>query len=265
MNYFSKRNNYQVEYSGYEEASAALRKRLVSIMSKYIDDSKSYFGSSYSKSWIDWDELKHEVQKYILTGSPLEIVKTASFHEVFTVVEIYWDLAGELDGQTREEIYAALCQAFFLAGSVYQIHPSTGRIELIPNEELAESIKKTEAILEPFGVARDTFLEAVGNLYGRKAKPGDVVRDIFVAAEGYLKAITNETQYSSAVDILTKRGTVNREQKATLEKLYAFRSNTAGTTHAGSAPEPSEAEAVWFLETMIAQLRYVDAQAKAKK
>lgn len=265
MSYFSRRNNYATEYSGFEEASNALRERIVSVISKYIDTSANYFGDGYSKYWVDWEDFQHEVHKYILHGSPLEIVKTAPFHEVFTVIEIFWDLANELDGGRREEVFAALCQTFMLSGSVYQINPREGRVELVPNEELAKQIKEAETVLQPYADAYKKFFEAVGNLFGRKAKAGDVVRDVYVAAEAYLKAITGEAQYSTAVKKLEKSGAINREQKVVLEQLYAFRSNTQGTTHAGSAPEVDEKQALWFVDTMSAQFRHLDVQAKEGK
>lgn len=260
MTYFSHRNKYNVEYSGYEDASTALRERLASVMGKYIS-SEGFFDNSYSKDWIGYDEFIHEVQKHTLKTDPFNLVKTAPFHEVFTVVEIYWDLASSLDGQRPIEIATALRQTFSLSGSVYQINRD-GQIALVLNKELSEKIKETEKILEPYASAYKTFFEAVGNLAGKKTKPGDIVRDIYVAAEGYLKAITGEAQYSSAVKKLTNAGAINNEQKSIMEKLYAFRSNTHGTTHAGSAPEPNEKDALWFLDTMSAQLRHIEIQAK---
>ncbi len=260
MNYFSHRNKYNVEYSGYEDASDALRERLVSVMQKYVSSKLAL--NPYSNDWVDWDELTHEVQKHTLKVDPFEVVKTAPFHEVFTVVEIYWDLALDLDNPI--EAWTALRQAFSLSGSVYHINDN-GRIVLVLNKELAKQVKEIEKVLEPYEDVHKTFFEAVGNLAGRKTKPGDVVRDIYVAAEGYLKVITREAQYSNAVKKLANAGAINNEQKAVMEKLYAFRSNTHGTTHAGSAPEPKEKDALWFLDTMSAQLRHIDIQAKEGK
>lgn len=249
-----------MEYSGYEEASEALRKRLGSVMEKYV--SGDPYTNSYFKDWVDWDELEHEVQKHTLKTNSYEIVKTGLFHEVFTVVEIFWSLAG---GTRRfADIFPELVQTFSLSGSVYRIN-AEGRVELVLNKELAEKIKETEMVLEPYANVHKTFFEAVGNLVGRKSKPGDVVRDIYVAAEGYLKAVIGEAQYSNAVKRLANAGAINAEQKSIMEKLYAFRSNTHGTTHAGSAPEPNEKDALWFLDTMSAQLRYIDVQVKEGK
>ncbi|MFA5172925.1 MAG: hypothetical protein WC435_00775 [Candidatus Paceibacterota bacterium] len=261
--YFSKRNNYQIEYSGYEDASPNLRKRLAYVINKYHDANNNFISSEMIASLVDFDEFQHQVKKHLVIDNPLDVIDYYPFNMVFDVVEIYWDLAKEVS--SKMDIYTELRQVFILSGSVYQINGGTGKIELIPDEELAKKINETQEVFREQYEVYKLFSEAVGNLFSRKTEPKNVVRDIYIAAEKYLKAVTGEAQYSNAIKRINKSNIINSEQKSIMEKLYAFRSNTQGTSHAGSSPEPNEKDAVWFLDTMAAQLRNIEKQIKEKK
>ena len=92
---------------------------------------------------------------------------------------------------------------------------------------------------------------------GRRAKPEDVVKDIFVASEGYLKSITETSRFGDAIKDLDKQNIINKEQKKVLEALHQFRSDADGAGHAGNSETPTEETALWFLDTMVAQLRMI--------
>ncbi len=265
MTYFSRRNNYKVEYSGFEDVSEDLRARILEILGKFVQNYASSYGD-HKPYFIRPRDFTYVVQQELPQHDPFITVQSGTFDEVFTVVEIFLDeVEDRVDRRRAEEAILEICKAFHLSGSVYEVNPREKRVELVPNEELAKQIKEAETVLQPYADAYKKFFEAVGNLFGRKAKAGDVVRDVYVSAEAYLKAITGEAQYSSAVKKLEKSGAINREQKVVLEQLYAFRSNTQGTTHAGSAPEVDEKQALWFVDTMSAQFRHLDVQAKEGK
>lgn len=264
MTYFSIRNKYKVEYSGYEDASEELRSRLAEIIAKYVRNYLTGY-SGHRPSFLKPTIFNYAVHQVLPNTKPTTAILTGSFDEVFTVIEVFLDEIRRINDRRQGEAIIDILGAFQHSGSVYQLNQETRRIELEPNEELAKQIKEMEKVLEPYADAYKTFFEAAGNLFGRKTKAGDIVRDIYVAAEMYLKAITGEAQYSNAVKKLASTGAINSEQRTVMEKLYAFRSNTKGTTHAGSSPEVNEKQALWFLDTMSAQLRHIDIQAKEIK
>lgn len=265
MVYFSRRNKIHIEYSGHEDVSNNLRHRLVSIVD---NNTVLYPVVSYSASKpgkLKYERLVYAVQKEFPNSDPKELINLSDYDSVFTVVEIFWDELSNIDSRNSAKAKLEMAAAFKLSGSVYGINLRTGRIELVVDEDFAKKIKETEEILAPFKNAQKIFLEASGNLFGKKAKPKDIVRDMYVAAEEYLKKITGESQFSSSIKKLRNNGVIIDEQKAVLEKLYAYRSNTQGTTHAGDNNEPSEVEAIWFIDTMSAQVRYIDIKNNGKK
>lgn len=255
MPYFARRNEYIVEFSGHSDVSIALRSRLLAILQKFVRSS-SVGGAN---DWFIGDYVfRHAVQQEIPSSDPYNIIKQGTFYEVFTVIEIFLNLVPTMRMQQREIAISETVNAFELSGSVYKI---IGRrqIELKIDKELAEKIDSVKKILQPFPVFYERFFNAVGNLVGRKAKPEDVVKDIYVSAEGYLKSITGENTFGDAVKYLDRKSLIISEQKKVLEALQRFRSDAEGAGHAGNSSKPTEATALWFLDTMIAQLRMIDA------
>jgi len=47
-----------------------------------------------------------------------------------------------------------------------------------------------------------------------------------------------------------------------LDKIYAYRSDTDGVVHSGNGEKPDEIDALWFLETVVAQLLFIDRKLK---
>jgi CRISPR/Cas system CSM-associated protein Csm4 (group 5 of RAMP superfamily) len=129
---------------------------------------------------------------------------------------------------------------------------------------MAEKVDSIKEILAPYPEFSHRFFQAVGNLIGRKVKPEDVVKDIFVASEGYLKFITGASRFGDAVKELFKKELINKEQKRVLEALHEFRSDADGAGHAGNSITPTEEMALWFLDTLVAQLRMIDKKYKNK-
>ena len=183
------------------------------------------------------------------------------FHEVFTVVEIFLELVSSIYYTRKNEAIVEIISAFHLSGSVYTIDEHM-HIILQINSDLVEKVDSIKVILAPYPEFNDRFYQAVGNLVGRRAKPEDVVKDIFVASEGYLKAVTSTSRFGDAVKELFKKNLINKEQKKVLEALHEFRSDADGAGHAGNSVTPTEGTALWFLDTIVAQLRMIDKVIK---
>jgi hypothetical protein len=204
---------------------------------------------------VELSDFQHAVRQEFPNNDPFSLLDNGEFHEVFTIVEIFLNMATGISYTRRVEVPIEIQNAFHLSGSVYSI--SGGNVVLNIETDLAKKIEEAKEILAPYESWYKTFFEAVGDLVGRRAKASDVVKNIFIAAEGYLKEKTGKTRFSEAVNQLNTSDILNREQKAILEKLYAYRSDAAGAGHAGNSAEPTEVEALWYLETMLAQLRHI--------
>lgn len=261
MTYFSRRNEYVTEYSGHEEVSPALRERILLLITKYVDRNPVSHGDHAPFS-VEPDDFTHEIQKEFPNKNPFSIIKEGQFHEVFTVVEIFLDLTNEIYYTRKNEAKNEMFKAFQLSGSVYSTTQSN-RIELNIDSDIIEKIDSVKEILASYPEFSHRFFQAVGNLVGRKAKPEDIVKDIFVASEGYLKAKTETSRFGDAIKELFKKNLINKEQKKVLEALHEFRSDADGAGHAGNSVTPTEETALWFLDTLVAQLRMIDKKIKS--
>lgn len=259
MSYFSRRNECVVEYSGHEDVATALRSRLLLIFEKYIGHNPVNYGSDDPFN-IEKNDFIHKVAMEFPDRNWVSIIDAGAFHEVFTLVEILLEMADGIYWNRRRQVPEEITAAFKLSGSVYEL--SGKQIELSIDQDVAEKIESIQAILIPYSEFHERFFNAVGNLFRRKAKPEDVVKDIFVASEGYLKQITGENTFTNAINKLFKDGMIGKEQKKVLIALHEYRSDTDGSGHAGNSPTPNEENALWYLDTMIAQIRMID---KAKK
>lgn len=256
MIYFSRRNEYVTEYSGHEEVSNALRERLLLVLREYVRRNVIKPRNSLP-SHVAIEKFYFQSKKEFPDRDPFEIVQNGLFHEVFTVVEVFLNLTSFIYSNRRNHARTEVFQAFDLSGSVYTINDHN-HIELKIDQDVAEKIESVTEILADYPEFHHRFFQAVGNLVGRKAKPEDVVKDVFVAAEGYLKKITNTSRFGEAAKELAKTGAINKEQKKVLEALQEFRSDADGAGHAGNSITPTEETALWFLDTLIAQIRMID-------
>lgn len=254
MNYFARRNQLTTEFSGHEEVSSALRKRLQAVLLEYVGKNPISYGSD-DPWFIEARKFSYEVGKEFPSEDPFELVGQGKFYQVFTVVEIFLDMVTGIYYDRRNRAPLEMLQVFRLSGSVYTI--VNQRVELIIEKDLAEKLEEAKEILSPYDKWYRSFFEAVGNLVGRKAKSQDIVKDIFISAEGYLKELTGKSKYGDAVSKLHADSILNREQKAVMDKLNAYCSDAEGARHAGSSKTPNETDALWFLETVLAQLRHI--------
>lgn len=257
MDYFNRRHRPSTEYSGHEEASSQLRTRLQAVFREYVTNDGN--GGSY---YIGRPDVNYVCTQHLLTSDVANIFVRGNFEDAFALTEIIHDLSKDLAVSRRNALHGELREAFRLSGSVYRFE--SGRVSLIPTKELAAKLTAAEPVLSPYQKSYVTFYNAVGDLMGRKRKPDDIVKDLFVGAEGYLKAITGANDYGYAVKELGKKGALNSIQRAVMDKLYGYRSDAAGVGHAGNTEAPTETDALWFLETMLAQLSHIDRKRKGQ-
>lgn len=259
MTYFSRRNQHVVEFSGYEEVSSALRKRLLLILNKYVGQNPISYGND-SPWYVERNNFFHEVRKEFPEQDPFILIEKGEFHQVFTVIEIFLDMTEDIYYTRKSEAPFEVLQAFNLSGSVYIV--SKQRIELVVNEDLAKKIEDVKVVLSTTPSAYEKFFDAIGSFVGRKAKPEDVVKDVFVAFEDYLRIQTKTKDYGGAIVRLNKENIISSTQKALMEKIYAYRSDTYGVGHAGNSEKPKEVDALWFIETVTPQLLFIDRKLK---
>ena len=260
MTFFRERNKLRNEYSGYQEASKGLRERIVAICKHYI--AEGYIGAGQDGFWVPAGILNHEIKLYLNRNDIYGSLLLGSYDEVFEAVEIFLPIAGKYCYKREEKILTDIIKAFQIAGSVYYVDPGLNQINLQVDEKLAKDLQVAKEILVTTKQGKDGFLNAIGGLMSRKVAPEDVVKGVFVAFEDYLKTSTGGKDYGEAVSKLEKGGIISSAQKALMDKIYAYRSDTYGVGHAGNSEKPKEVDALWFVETATAQLLFIDRKLK---
>ena len=101
MTYFSRRNEYLTEYSGHEEATKALRDRIMLVISEFVKKNPIRYNSNLPV-YVDPDNFTREVQKEFPKNNPSQLINEGLFREVFTVIEIFLDLTRNIH-YTRKE------------------------------------------------------------------------------------------------------------------------------------------------------------------
>lgn len=235
--------------------SRALRKRLDAIDSEYA---KKHVSVGH---FLNLQQLSYLYEQQFPGEHVGLVFSDGSYERVLVLVEILYDYAGKLHEGRRASLRDQLREAFRLSGSVYALS-TVGRIELIPSEVTAKQLNEVRAILSPYDACNQAFIGAAGDLMGRRRKPDDIVKDLWIGTEGYLKAITGEKDFAPALKALRTDGTINPMQSAIIDKLHGYRSDAHGAAHATDSPAPTEAEALWFLETLLAQIAHIGRNRK---
>lgn len=259
MSYFRDRNKTRNEYSGYQEISDGLQSRLSAICECYT--AKGHIGVGQRGLWIPARTLNHEI-KLNLNKDNMTAALTGEYDEAFEAVEIFLSVAKTSTSSKFPKILVDVIRAFDFAGSVYQVNHVTSQVELRVEDKLAADIEAASDALSETRHARDEFLDAVGGLMSRKKSPEEIVNDIFVAFEDYLKTSMHAKEYGEAVTKLVKENIISPTQRSLLEKVYAYRSDTYGVVHAGKGNKPKEIDALWYLETVTAQILFLDRKLK---
>lgn len=84
-----------------------------------------------------------------------------------------------------------------------------------------------------------------------------------VVFEEYLKKTNCKNSIEKAIQYLKDKFLFHATQIQIIEKLMAYRGDAWGVAHAGNGPEPDERDALWFLESIIAQIRYIESKIKS--
>lgn len=259
MTFFRERNKIQKEYSGYEEASEPLRQRLAAI----IEERSGYsIGLGNEDFYLYRGELDHQV-KIRTNWDCLGAILRGTYDEVFEAVEIFLNLViHKLRESEGEEMVNEVVVIFRSAGSVYTVN-KRGQVVLSIPEETAKNIAGTEEGLgSKSGEALDFFKRALHDLLSRGRTANDIVKDFAISMEDYIKAISGKKDYGEALKALRARGVIAATQQGVLDKLYAYRGDAHGVAHSGNTEEPSTVDAVWFLETFVAQVKMIEAKLK---
>jgi len=251
---FSRRSGLRSEFSGPGEVTDALRNRLKQVAERYV--ARRYIGIGNEGLWVWGLDLDHRLaMEFGMEIGLSDVLGHGEPHEVLTAVEIYMLVAGEAY-KRLDEIRAEFNAAFGLSGSVYYVDRD-GRVALRMEGEAAARVEEASKVLTTSAKAKGVFDGAVSGLLSRRLKPEDVVRDVHVAFEEYLKTVTGQKDFADAIQALKRNGVLTSTQAAMMGNLYGFRSETFGPAHAGKARTPTEADALWFVETVSTQLKFL--------
>lgn len=265
MQTFSKRNNLKKEYSGYGEASKNLRNRLLLLYGLPYSGNEYDFGIG-NTDWIHEVAFNKDLQMHfgqkILIEDFRDETKT-TYNDVFDFIELYYKRALlDLDRSKRERLYTNICTAFINSGSVYEFNKD-GEVVLKINDATAEKITIVNTILEPFNNAQNVYKDCIDGLITRSKAPKDIVGDIYIVFEEYIKKVTQQNTYEKSIQYLHEKLNFHTTQIKIIEKLKAYRGDVWGSAHAGNSPVPDERDALWFLESFIAQIKYIDNKIKS--
>ncbi|MFH1767382.1 MAG: hypothetical protein ABH826_04855 [Patescibacteria group bacterium] len=265
MQTFSKRHALVKEYCGYGEASLELRNRLLNLYGRPYSGNEHRFGAG-NRNWIHERMFNKDLQMHFGREVPIESFRDetqTAYYEVFDFIELYYRRALEdLDQLKRVMLHDAICIAFTNSGSVYGFNED-GQVILKVDEATAKNIAEIHTILEPVDNARKIYQDCVDGLITRSKVPRDIVGDMYVVLEDFLINTTKQRGYDEAIRYVRDELGFHQTQIQIIEKLRAYRGDVYGPAHAGKGSEPKEVDALWYFESVIAQIKYVDSKNKA--
>lgn len=264
MEPFSKRNNIRKEYSGYGVASKGLRNRILQLYGHPYSGQEFRFGPG-NTNWIHEGALSKDLQMHFGRIIPIENFRDDSlttYDEVFDFIELYYARGiQDLDGHKRLLLYLDIVLAFNNSASVYKFSKE-GQVTLRIDEEKAKTTTEVDSILEPYDEAQNLYRETIDGLLKRSKDPKDVVGDIYVVFEDYLKRISQKKVIDDAFQYLSKKFLFHPTQISIFEKIKAYRGDVWGSAHAGNSPKPNESDALWYLDTINDQIKYINRKIK---
>jgi len=272
MTFFKDRHNLRDDYSGYQEVSASLRKKIIAIIDNYAT-SKTVFGT-YSVDKPNCFDLENlEYKALIIDGSSNvhKIINEGKFYEVFQVIEIFFDLAElEINNDSCKRALLEMMQAFHYSGSVYKI-TNEGNVELKTDKELSKKIEEAKKTLEENTDTYDLFMNSVSKFLKREDAPSQLIGNLYIAAEKFLIAKTGKTgkkALSNSIKKLKEEGIIAGVQKdAFLTEIEGYASGTPEIRHGGGEKitKPDEADALWYLGIFSTYIMLIDRKLKQKK
>lgn len=265
MKKFSKRNNLRKEYSGYEEASLNLRNRLLQLYGLPYSGNEYNFGIG-NTNWVHEVAFSKDLQMHFglrITIEDFRNEEKTSYDMLFDFIELYYQRAlRDLDSVKRRRLSNDIKQAFLNSGSVYEFSED-GRVIIKIYEDVAQKATKADKILSKLKKAQAIYRDSVDGLITRTKLPKDVIGDIYIALEEYLKDISGKKLLdNSTLSYLQNQLSLHPTQIQLIKSLIAYRGDVWGVAHAGNSPSPDERDALWFLESVIAQIIYIDNKVK---
>lgn len=255
MPYFNERHSLAVEYSGYEELSSGLVSRLVRVCAHYTVSRVN--GDGFCVPSV---KLEHQLGLHLMQENMRAILTSGEYGSAFTALEIFLRIAHREAGSKFPEILKEIKEAFRLSGSVYSINQSL-EIYLTLDKEQAESLEEMKEILFQNPTAYQLFFDSVGKFVTRQIEPKVLVNNLWISYENFIKELTGENDFDPAIKKLQREGRILSVQRNVVEKLYGYRSSAGSVAHDGSEGEPGEVDALWFLETLMAQIKVAKRKA----
>lgn len=254
MSSFSRRSGIRSEFSGPDEASPALRNRLKQVADRYT--SRGEVGIGQEGMWVSGEDVDHRLSMELARTTELDtVILRGDYHEVLSAIEFFIEEAAHAF-ERRSEIFEQVQRAFALSGSVYGLDWE-GHVILRMEPDAAALVQEASKTLTPLAQAKGVFDAAVSGLLSRREEPKNVIRDVNLAFEDYLKSVTDEGGFGDAIDVLQRRGVLTATQAGLMGKLNGFKSETFGPSHPGSARTPTQADALWFVESVSAQVKFL--------
>lgn len=264
MQTFSKRNKLKSEYSGYGKASSGLRSRLLLLYGHPYSGNEFHFGVG-NTNWIHENAFSKDMQMHFGRRIPIESFRDESqttYDEVFDFIELYYARAvSDLDSQKRLKLLVNIAIAFNNSGSVYEFNKE-GQVILRIDDKSAEVITETDSILEPYTDAQEIFRDCVDGLITRTKQAKDIVGDMHVVFEEYLKKVTSSKSFENGIKFLKDKLGFHATQIQIIEKLKAYRGDVWGAAHAGNSPKPREEDALWYIESVMIQISYINTKIR---
>jgi hypothetical protein len=190
-----------------------------------------------------------------------EILANGEWSEVLDLAEIFLTVARDIAFRRHRAILSQVARAFSVSGSIYGV-TREGSISLRLEDETAQRIQQAIDALKTVDKAKEVFRKATAGLINRRMEPQDVVRDTYVAFEEFLKEKTGQKDLPDSVKAIRAKGILTATQVQIVERLYGFRSEVFGATHAGEARTPTESDALWYLDTVSAQIVFLGGVLK---
>lgn len=267
MQPFSKRNNLNKEYSGYGEASINLRNRLLLLYGGSYSGDEHNFGIN-NENWIHERAFSKDLQMHFGRRIQIENFRdeqATTYGDVFDFMELYYARAEQdLESFKKMKLFRDICLAFSNSGSVYEFS-SDGQVILKIDDTTAKEITKVDSILEPFYKAQAVYRDSIDGLIARSKAPKNIIGDTYIAFEEYSKQITRQDSFDKAIGYFRTKLALHPTQIHIIEKLKAYRGDVWGVAHAGNGLMPNETEALWYMESVIAQIKYIDGKIKRQK
>lgn len=264
---YSKRILGRREESPLGEISPTLRVRLRRVLGAYIKPNWENQFENFGAAVARISPIKHRLDESALdarieweTGSIhkwTDIVEKGNAGDVLDLIDYFLESYRSQYPDQAKGAAATLDGVLRASGSAYRIDQS-GRVNIRVTKDTLELVKRAEGAMP--SDSRQEFTDALSALFSRSKAPRDIVKDVHVAFERYLKTISRKRNYSEAVKWLEQSSILSGVQLATLHRLHGYRSNAYGVAHASHESEPDEADALWFVETLSALIGLIAAR-----